>query len=106
MWDLTLTPFDEREHEKLQTLARSKGAARVLRDRLRLRVQRADRDPDIVALLNEATDLRPWLQVAFAETVTRGPGVFVGRGATLEEYARAVVRRYGERGRGVGEALV
>jgi hypothetical protein len=72
---------------------------------LHLRVQLRDRDPDVVALLNEAPDLRPWIQVAFAETATRGPGVFLGRDASLEDYGKAAVRRYGEGAEALHERL-
>ena len=106
MWDLLLTPYDPREFERLMTLSRSKGAARVLRERLHLRVQLADRDPDMVAFLNEAADLRAYLQVAFTEIATRGPSVYLGRGATREDYGRAVMRRFGEAGAALRDELV
>jgi hypothetical protein len=104
-WELILTPYDEREYLAIVSLARSPHAVRALRDRLHLRVRLRDRNPDVVALLNESHDLRPWIQVAFAETATRGPGVFLGRDATMEDYGKAAVRRYGERAEEIHERL-
>jgi len=106
MWDLLLTPYDPREYERLLSLSRSKWAARVLREQLHLRVRLADRDPDMVAFLNEAADLRAYLQVAFTEIATRGPSAYLGRGATREDYGRAVMRRFGEAGATLSGLLV